>query len=71
MNHSVSYDITVIPVGESGPSSSLATLGISPAGSDARKTAQLAKKIRSLYTGKLPERIHYLGNVLAAWATMR
>jgi hypothetical protein len=33
--------------------------GILPADSGVRKTAQLAEKIRSLYTGKLPERIHY------------
>jgi len=43
----------------------------SPANSDAPQPAQLAEKIRSLYTGKLLERIHYLGSVLAAWATMK
>ena len=37
---------------------SLPSFGISQAGSDARKAAQLAQKIRSLYTGELPERIH-------------
>jgi hypothetical protein len=36
-------------------------LRISPRGSDAAQTAQLAEKIRSLYTGKLPE-----SSVLAA-----
>jgi hypothetical protein len=35
------------------------------------KTAQLAEKIRSLYTGNLPERIHSQKALLAAWETMR
>jgi hypothetical protein len=36
-----------------------------------RKTAQLAEKIRSLYTGNLPQRIHSQKALLAAWETMR
>lgn len=39
-----------------GLTGSLSSFGISPAGSDARNAAQLAQKIRSLYTGNLSQR---------------
>jgi len=37
----------------------------------AAKRLNLLKRFGASTLGKLPERIHYLGNVLAAWATMR